>query len=121
MEFTPNFNGNDGGFLVDPNAAQFGGTFGVGIGRGDSRNNAFFARPSAGAWHHYALVLDTHGAGARQQITPYVDGQPVTYTEARQRHRRRQLRQLDADFMSRDGTACSARATSTRWRSTTGP
>ena len=45
MEFTPNFNGNDGGFLVDPDAAQFGGTFGVGLGRGDSRNNAFFTRP----------------------------------------------------------------------------
>ena len=30
MEFTPNFNSNAGGFLVDPNAGQFGGTFGVG-------------------------------------------------------------------------------------------
>ena len=36
IEFTPNFNDNDGGFLVDPNAPQAGGTFGVGIGRGDS-------------------------------------------------------------------------------------
>ncbi len=29
MEFTANFNDNDGGFLVDPNAPQHGGTFGV--------------------------------------------------------------------------------------------
>ena len=45
-----------------------------------SRNNAFFARPSAGAWHHYAFVLDTT-APAATQITPYVDGKAVTYTK----------------------------------------
>ncbi len=38
----------------------------------------------------------TRTAPGATQITPYVDGQPVTYTKARQRHRRRQLRQLDA-------------------------
>ena len=58
-----NFNDNAGGFLIDPNAPQLGGTFGVGIGSGASRNTAFFARPTAGAWHHYAFVLDTSGAG----------------------------------------------------------
>jgi PKD repeat protein len=81
MEFTSNFNDNAGGFLVDPNAPQFGGTFGVAIGRGTSRNNVFFARPSAGVWHHYAFALDTT-ATAATQITPYVDGQPVTYQKA---------------------------------------
>ncbi len=81
MELTKNFNEEAGGFLVDPNAPQFGGTFGVGLGLGVSRNNVFFARPSAGVWHHYAFVLDTSVAGA-QQITPYVDGKPVTYTKA---------------------------------------
>jgi PKD repeat protein len=80
MEFTPNFNDNAGGFLVDPNAPQQGGTFGVGIGTQASRNNVFFNRPSAGAWHHYAFVFDTSAAAA-DQITPYVDGQPVTYTK----------------------------------------
>ncbi len=78
MELTPNFNENSGGLIVDPNASQ--GNFGVGIGIADSRNNAFFARPSAGAWHHYALVLDSN-APATQQITPYVDGQPVSYAK----------------------------------------
>jgi PKD repeat protein len=81
MEFTGNFNEFPGGFLVDPNAPQFGGTFGVGIGSGTSRNTVFFTRPSAGAWHHYAFAIDTT-APAASQITPYVDGQPVTYQKA---------------------------------------
>jgi YD repeat-containing protein len=80
MELTKNFNEEQGGFLVDPNAPQLGGTFGVGIGLGTSRNNVFFTRPSAGAWHHYAFVIDT-SAPAAQEITPYVDGKPVTYTK----------------------------------------
>jgi YD repeat-containing protein len=78
MEFTPNFNNADGGFLVDPNAGELGGKFGVGIGRGSSRNTAYFARPSAGAWHHYTFVFNT-SAAAGQQVVPYVDGQPIAY------------------------------------------
>ncbi len=78
MELTPNFNANDGGFIVDPN--DISGRFAVGIGRGSSRNNVFFARPSAGAWHHYAFVLDS-SAPAMTQITPYVDGVAVPYTK----------------------------------------
>jgi PKD repeat protein len=81
MEFTSNFNNVPGGFLVDPDAPQFGGTFGVGIGSGASRNTVFFTRPSAGTWHHYVFVLDT-AAPATEQVIPYVDGQPVTYTKA---------------------------------------
>jgi YD repeat-containing protein len=80
MEFTPNFNDNAGGFIVDPNAPQNSGSFGVGIGTGASRNTAYFARPTAGAWHHYAFVLDST-APAAGQVIPYVDGQPVTYTK----------------------------------------
>jgi PKD repeat protein len=80
MEFTKNFNENSGGFLIDPDAQQLGGTFGVGLGSGASRNNVFFTRPTAGAWHHYAFVLDT-SAPAASEITPYVDGEPVAYTK----------------------------------------
>ena len=80
LEFTPNFNNNAGGFLVDPNAAEQGGEFGVGIGTGNSRNNVYFPRPTAGAWHYYAFTIDTTAAGATQ-ITPYVDGQAVAYTK----------------------------------------
>jgi PKD repeat protein len=78
MEFTPNFNSNAGGFLVDPNAAD--GTFSVAIGQGSSRNIAAFARPTPGVWHYYAFVLDTTQGGATT-ITPYVDGQAVSYTK----------------------------------------
>jgi PKD repeat protein len=78
FEFTPNFNNENGGFLVDPNAGELGGKFGIGIGREGSRNNAYFTRPSAGVWHHYAIVMNT-SAPAAQQIIPYVDGQPVSY------------------------------------------
>ena len=66
MEFTPNFNDNAGGFLVDPNAPQNGGTFGVGIGSRRTRNNVFFTRPRAGQWHHYAFVLDTPAPADRR-------------------------------------------------------
>jgi PKD repeat protein len=80
MEFTNNFNDIAGGFIVDPNAPQLGGTFGVGIGQGANRNNVFFTRPSAGAWHHYAFSIDTTAPGA-QVITPYVDGDPIAYSK----------------------------------------
>ena len=121
MEFTPNFNSSDGGFIVDPNSPQFGGTFGVGLGRGTSRNNVFFPQPSTGAWHHYAFVMDTT-APAATQITPYVDGAPVTYQK------------LDSGTGAGTFAAapalphvagwperCSGPATSTRLRSTTAP
>jgi PKD repeat protein len=78
MEFTPNFNNNSGGFLVDPDSSN--GAFGIGLGSGASRNNANLTRPPAGAWHYYAFVLDTTQAGATE-ITPYVDGQAVGYTK----------------------------------------
>ncbi|MFZ1996062.1 MAG: N,N-dimethylformamidase beta subunit family domain-containing protein [Solirubrobacteraceae bacterium] len=78
MEFTPNFNNQTGGFLVDPDASD--GTFSVAIGQGASRNIAAFTRPTAGAWHYYAFVLDTTQPGATT-VTPYVDGQPISYTK----------------------------------------
>ncbi len=80
MEFTPNFNENSGGFLVDPNASEYGGTFGVAIGTDGTRNGVFFQRPSAGVWHHYAIVINTNAA-SNSEITPYVDGEPVTYQQ----------------------------------------
>jgi PKD repeat protein len=80
MEYTPNFNSTSGGFLIDPNAPQEGGKFGVAIGNGSSRNNVYFNRPSAGQWHYYAFVLNST-APAAEQITPYVDGKAVAYTK----------------------------------------
>jgi YD repeat-containing protein len=102
MEFTNNFNENAGGFLVDPNAPQLGGTFGVGIGKGASRNNVFFARPTAGQWHHYAFVLDT-SAPAAQQIIPYVDGKAITYTKLESGTGAGNFANSTLNFMSRAG------------------
>ena len=80
MELTPNFNEYPGGFLIDPDAS---GTeqFGLGIGQYGSRNNAFFTRPSAEAWHYYAFTFDTTASGA-QEIKPYVDGRAVSFTKS---------------------------------------
>ncbi len=102
MELTNNFNENAGGFLVDPNAPQLGGTFGVGIGKGSSRNNVFFARPTAGQWHHYAFVLDT-GAAADKQITPYVDGKAIAYTKLESGTGAGNFANSTLNFMSRAG------------------
>jgi hypothetical protein len=104
MEFTPNFNGTSGGFIVDPNAPQFGGTLGFGIGRQESRNNVFITRPSAGAWHHYAFVVNT-AAPAATQITPYVDGQAVTYQKLDSGTGAGNFANSTLALMSRDGAA----------------
>jgi YD repeat-containing protein len=80
FEFTPNSSNNNGGFFVDPNSGELGGRFGVGIGRLTSRNTSYFVRPSAGVWHHYAIVFDS-SAAASQQVIPYVDGAPVAYSK----------------------------------------
>ena len=66
MEFTPNFNENAGGFLVDPNAGEYGGTFGIGIGDTSNRNSVFFTR--AQRWCVASLRdRDRHDRGGRQR------------------------------------------------------
>ena len=104
FELTPNFNSNPGGFLVDPNAPEEGGRFGVGIGSGDSRNTAYFARPSAGAWHHYALVMDST-APAAEQVIPYVDGQAVAYVKTKSGTGAGNFANSSLYFMSRAASA----------------
>jgi hypothetical protein len=102
MELTDNFNQNNGGFLIDPNASN--GLFGVAIGNDLSRNNAYFARPSAGQWHHYAFVLDTTAA-ASAQVVPYVDGVPVTYSKGASGTGAGNFASAALHFMSRSGQA----------------
>ena len=72
------------------------------IGNPDTRNNAFFARPSTGQWHHYAFVLDT-AAPAAQQITPYVDGKAVAYTKTAEGTGSGAFANSTLNFMSRAG------------------
>ena len=56
-EYTPNYNDNPGGFVVDPNSSY--GNFAVGLGQGLLAQPLPLRPPGAGAWHHYAFVLDT--------------------------------------------------------------
>ena len=120
FEFTPNFNNNDGGFLVDPNAGELGGKFGVAIGRGGSRNNAYFARPSAGAWHHYTLVFDTrHPRPSRSSRTSTANRSPTKRPPAAPARATSPTRASTSCRATR--SRCSAAAASTRSRSTTAP
>ena len=81
MEFTPNFNENAGGFLVDPNSAEYGGTF------GDRRSaRAATATASSSSARARASGTTTRSCSTRarrrqREITPYVDGQPVSYQQ----------------------------------------
>ncbi len=94
FEFTPNFNNNAGRLPGRPQRPSTAASSGSGSAAATARNNAYFARPSAGAWHHYAFVLDTT-APAPHRSPPTSTAQPVAFTQDRKRHRRRQLRQLE--------------------------
>ncbi|HEV7482624.1 MAG TPA: PKD domain-containing protein [Solirubrobacterales bacterium] len=104
FEFTPNFNSNPGGFLVDPNAPEDGGKFAVGIGSGSTRNTAYFERPSEGQWHYYAIVMNS-GAGGESQITPYVDGKAVAYDKTQSGTGAGNFANSTLYFMSRAGSS----------------
>lgn len=77
MEHSADVNSNHG-ILMDPNNSG-GSTFLMGV-RGDVGFNVFeFARPSAAAWHHYAVNVDTSAAAAGE-MEVYVDGVSVSLT-----------------------------------------
>ena len=62
-------------------------------------------------WHHYAIVIDTTAASANE-ITPYVDGQPVSYPAGRHSQRPGHVRQLHAvPDVARRQPHCSAAGT----------
>jgi PKD repeat protein len=104
FEYTSNFDNSNGGFLVNPNSSTSGGQFEVAIGRGSSRNNVFFARPSAGTWHHYAFVFNTTLTGS-QQIVPYVDGKAVTFSKGSSGTGAGNFANSTLNFMSRNGSS----------------
>ena len=102
FEYTPNFNENDGGFLVDPNSSF--GSFAVGIGRGESRNLSTFARPTAGRLAPLRLRAEHGGAGGRT-------GRPLRGRQSGRIHARSRAAPAPAtsptstlSFMSRAGT-----------------
>ena len=105
FEYTPNYNNNTGGLLVDPNdasgqfeIAQRQGSFGAGY------NTFGFTRPSAAAWHHYALVFDRTAAAANE-LRAYVDGALVSGTKPASTDTLGNFAQSTLYFMSRAGTS----------------
>jgi hypothetical protein len=90
------------GVLVDPNSGSFPGRFELSLGNGSGgvASTVTIARPSAAAWHHYALVLD-HAAGT---ITPYVDGAAVASTVVITTPQGASFATTTLNLMSRGGT-----------------
>ena len=118
MELTPNYNTNTGGFLVDPNAPQFGGTFGVGIGVGTTRNSVFFAAPERGRVAPLR-VRARHDRAGGQRDHPLRRRPEGELPAGRHRHRRRAVRQLHAvPVLARRQLAVRQRLPATTWRST---
>ncbi len=105
LEFTSNFNNTNGGFLINPNSSTSGGRFEVAVGRNGTRNNAYFTRPSAGAWHHYAIVLNTGTLSGSQVITIYVDGKAVSVTKGSSGILAGNFANSTLYFMSRGGSS----------------
>lgn len=78
-EFTANINLNNGAFIVDPNESSTG-KFQFAQHGATGYNGSEFTRPSSGAWHYFACVMDLTQPGATQTV-PYLDGAPVAYTK----------------------------------------
>jgi hypothetical protein len=91
------------GVLVDPNSGSFPGKVEVslGDGTGGAAATTTIARPSAGVWHYYALVLD-HATGS---ITPYVDGAAAPAAVLRQTPQTGSFSSTTLNLMSREGRA----------------
>ena len=121
FEFTPNFNDNAGGFLVDPNAASSAASSASASAAANRATTRYFARPSAGVWHHYAFVFDTDGAGGAAD-------HPLRRRHSRSPTKSSTAAPAPATSPTRRSTSCratprpcSAKAASTRSRSTAGP
>lgn len=78
-EYTSNYNSASGGFLIDPNSGIASDVF-MAMRTPSGYNTSHFTRPSAGAWHHYAIVFDRTAAAANQ-IIPYLDGSITSYSK----------------------------------------
>ena len=65
------------GFYVDPNFSV-DGTFAASIGTGGDTGK--ITRPSAAAWHHYAISLDRAQAGGAEVVYMVVDGVSASIT-----------------------------------------
>jgi glucose/arabinose dehydrogenase len=106
FELTPDYNANSGGLLVDPNESA-SGQFETAIRQGPfytGYNVRRFNRPSAAAWHHYALVFD-RTATAPNELKVYVDGAAVAGSNPQSTDALGNFAQSSLYFMSRAGSS----------------
>ena len=81
FEFTTNSN-NRAGFVIDPNSSSSGTPFETTVSAaGSLYNGGKITRPSASAWHFYAVVID-RTTGTAISVIHYVDGSVVTTTQS---------------------------------------
>lgn len=73
LEFTANYNGSTGGFIIDPNA---GAEIIIGVVGDVGYNQSGWVRPSAAVWHHWVAVFDKSQASAESNL--YIDGALAT-------------------------------------------
>lgn len=79
LEFgDPSYDSSSGGFLIVPNYAT--GEIITGHSVGGLYNLGTFPRPSAGAWHHYVVNLDTAAPAAAEIVSAYIDAVSKTLT-----------------------------------------
>lgn len=81
MEHSPNTNTTDGGIVINPNDSSV--AFTVYNRRINTSNGSYvkIARPSAAAWHHYAILLDRVATTASGNATRvYIDGAQIAVT-----------------------------------------
>lgn len=73
-ETSANYNNSNGTILIDPNSST-SSAFDVNIHTAAGYTSGHFPRPSAAAWHHYAVIMNT---SALAQV--WVDGVSQTVT-----------------------------------------
>lgn len=106
LEYSSNFNGSFGGFLINANPAGQGGANRLSFAlRGNGGYNlANFDRPDDGEWHHYAAVIDK-GEIAANEVIPYIDGKPIGYTKSHTGENTNNFGNENLFFMARNASS----------------
>ena len=79
VEYSANFNSANA-FIIDIDASDGKTDLDMRYQEGSTAyNGGYITRPSAAAWHHYAIIFD-RTTGATLGVTTYIDGSPVTTT-----------------------------------------
>jgi len=102
MEFTPNYNNSDGGFLINPNSGSWPGNFEISLHGDVGYNDWNIGRPSAGVWHYYTIVFDKSQPAA-SEITIYVDGGLAPANQVLSQNNTNNFANSTLYFMSRAG------------------